>query len=241
MTGDLQQLMKNLKFKKMPELLAGELKKAKRKKCSYTQFLTRLLRAEYHDRRERSVQSRIKRAKIPELWALETFPFKRQKGVHAPTIRQLAELNFIAQAQNIVFIGDTGVGKTGLATGILLKALENGYRGYFIKAQDLFDEMYASLADQSTRKYLNRLARIELLVIDEMGYLNLRPEQTNIFFKLMEDRYGHTATIVTTNLDYDDWYEFLGNKSMVGALLDRLRHRCHTIRIKGSSLRKPEC
>jgi DNA replication protein DnaC len=81
---------------------------------------------------------------------------------------------------------------------------------------------------------------IDVLLVDEMGYLNLRPEQTNIFFKLMEERYNRKSTILTTNLEYDDWYEFLGNKHMVGALLSRLRHRCHTIRIDGPSLREPE-
>src|SRR6266571_2327902 len=93
-------------------------------------------------------------------------------------------------------------GKTGLASGLLLKALQNGYRGRFVRAQDLFDEMYASLADRSSRKLLNRLARVDLLAVDELGFLNLKPEQTNIFFKLMEERYGHKPTIITTNLDY---------------------------------------
>ena len=133
--------------------------------------------------------------------------------------------------------GPTGVGKTGLACGLLLKALQNGYRCQFVRAQDLFDEMYASLADRSTRQLLNRLARLDVLLIDELGYLNLKPEQTNAFFKLMDERYHKKTTIITTNLDYDHWYGFLGNKDLVGALLDRLRHRCHTIRIDGPSLR----
>ena len=180
---------------------------------------------------------RIRRAKLPEEWSLETFPFGQQSGVHEATIRQLAELDFIPRAQNLVFIGDTGVGKTGLAVSILRKALENGYRGLFVKAQDLFDEMYQSLADRSSRKLINRLVRMDLLLIDEMGYLNLRPEQSNIFFKLMEERYNRKPTIITTNLIYEEWYDFLGNKKMVHALLDRLRHHCHTISIEGPSLR----
>jgi DNA replication protein DnaC len=96
-----------------------------------------------------------------------------------------------------------------------------------------------SLADYSSRKLLNRLVRMDLLLVDEMSYLNLRPEQTNIFFKLMEERYGKKATIITTNLDYDQWFDFLGNKGAVEALLDRLRHQCHTVRINGPSLRTP--
>ena len=149
-------------------------------------------------------------------------------------------LDFIPRGANLVFIGNTGVGKTGLASAILLRALQRGYRGLFIKAQDLFDDMYKSLADHSSRALLDRLMRVDLLLIDEMGYLNLRPEQSNIFFKLMEERYGKKATIITTNLEYEDWYGFLGQKEMVGALLDRLRHRCHTVRVEGQSLREPQ-
>jgi DNA replication protein DnaC len=99
--------------------------------------------------------------------------------------------------------------------------------------------MYASLADRSTRQLLNRLAKVDVLVIDEMGYLNLRPEQTNIFFKLMEERYRQRPTIITTNLDYAEWGNFLGNPSLVTALLSRLRHHCHTVKIDGPSLREP--
>jgi DNA replication protein DnaC len=145
----------------------------------------------------------------------------------------------VPTAENVVLIGPTGVGKTGIASGLLLRALENGYRGLFMPAQDLFDELLASLADKSTRKLLNYLQAVDVLVIDEMGYLNLRPEQTNIFFRLMEERYNRKSTILTTNLEYDDWYSFLGRKEMVGALLDRLRHRCTTLRIDGPSLRQP--
>lgn len=241
MNDDLDQLLKNLRLHRIREILDRETERANRakKKPSYSDFLARLLREQYQYQRERSVAYRVMTARLPEQWTLETFPFDQQPGVHEPTIRQLAELDFVSQAQNLVFIGDTGVGKSGLAMAILRKALENGYRGIFIKAQDLFDDMYQSLADHSSRKLLNRLMSLDLILIDEMGYLNLRPEQSNIFFKLMEERYNRKATLITTNLDYDDWYSFLGNKQMVGALLSRLRHHCHTIRIDGPTLRPP--
>jgi len=146
----------------------------------------------------------------------------------------------VTKKENIVFFGPTGVGKSGLASGILLKAIENGYRCQFIRAQDLFDEMYASLADRSTRQLLKRLARLDVLLVDELGYLNLKPEQSNIFFKLMEERYHRRPSIITSNLDYDEWPNFLGNRAMVEALLSRLRHYCHTVRINGPSLRDPQ-
>jgi len=181
-----------------------------------------------------------RKANLPERWSLETFPYARQPGVSRKQIRAFAELDFVAKHENLVLAGPTGVGKTGLACGLLLKALQNGHRCQFVRAQDLFDEMYASLADRSTRRLLNRLARLDVLLIDEFGYLNLKPEQSNTFFKLMEERYHRHSTIITTNLVYDEWHNFLGNKPMVDALLSRVRHYCHTVTIKGPSLRDPQ-
>lgn len=240
MTDDLEQLLTGLKLRRIMEILPRELQKAEKQAPSYSDFLTRLLREEYQAQQMRFLDHRIRRARLPERWDLATFPWDKQPSLKKPQIEQLAELDFIPAASNIVFVGPTGVGKTGLASSLLLRALERGYRGLFIKAQDLFDEMYRSIADRSTRKLLNHWMGLDLIIIDEMGYLNLRPEQTNIFFKLMEERYGKRSTIITTNLDYEDWYAFLGNKEMVAALLDRLRHRCTTIKIEGDSLRQPQ-
>jgi DNA replication protein DnaC len=239
MTDEIAQLLKSLHLGRIAEILDAELADADQNELSYQELIARLLRAQWHHRQETALAWRIKRAALPEQWTLESFPFKRQPGVSQRQIRAFTDLDFIAKAENIVFIGPTGVGKTGLATGLLLKALQNGYRGLFLRAQDLFDQMYASLADRSSRKLLNHLARVDVLVVDEMGYLNLRPEQTNIFFKLMEERYSQRPTIITTNLDYPEWANFLGNKALVEALLSRLRHRCHTVRIDGPSLREP--
>jgi DNA replication protein DnaC len=238
MTEDLEQLMKNLRLNRSVETYAEQLRTAEKDQISYNDFLSRLLRAEWHSRQEQTLKARIKRASLPELWTLETFPFNKQPGVNRKQIRAFAELDFIPKAENIVFIGKASMGKTGLASGILLKALENGYRGQFIRAQDLFDEMYASLADRSSRKLLNRLVKLDVLLIDELGYINVKPEQANIFFKLIEERYRHKPTIITTNLAYEEWPNFLGNPEMVKALLSRLRHFCHTVHIDGPELRE---
>lgn len=240
MTEELEQLLRGLRLKKILDIGDEEIRRAEKEQIPYHEFLLRLVRPQWHAKQQQALQWRIKRAALPELFTLETFPYKKQPGVNRRQIRTFAELDFVPRAENIVLIGPTGVGKTGLASGLLLKALENGYRGQFVRAQDLFDDMYASLADRSSRKLINRLARLDLLVIDEMGYLNLKPEQTNIFFKLMEERYNRRATIITTNLDYDEWHHFLGQRPMVEALLSRLRHHCHTLRIDGPSLREPQ-
>src|ERR1700689_1884921 len=199
MTEELEQLLKNLKLRRILEIYDEQLRAADKNDISYSDFVTRLVRAQFQARQEGALEWRIRRANLPERWTLETFPFSRQPGVNRKQMRGFAELEFIAKAENIVLVGDTGRGKTGLACGLLLKALENGYRCQFVKAQDLFDEMYASMADRSTRQLLKRLARLDVLLIDEFGYLNLKPEQSNIFFKLMEERYHRHSTIITTN------------------------------------------
>src|SRR6516164_2304384 len=205
LSDELEQLLKNLHLKRILEIYPEQVSAAEKEDISYSEFLTRLLRAQWHHRQETALAWRIRQARLPEPWSLATFPFARQPGVNRKQIHTFAELEFIAKAENIILIGPTGVGKTGLASGLLLKAIQNGHRGRFIRAQDLFDEMYASLADRSTRQLLNMLIRIDCLLIDELGYLNLKPEQTNIFFKLMEERYRRKPTIITTNLDYPEW------------------------------------
>ena len=240
MTDELDQLCKNLKLERIHAVYDEQLRAAEKQQTTYSEFLAGLLRAQWHDRQESALEWRIRRANLPERWSLETFPYAQQPGVNRKQIRAFAELDFAAKHENLVFMGPTAVGKTGLACGILLKALQNGLRCEFILAQDLFDQMYASLADRSTRKLVNRLARLDILLIDEFGYINLKPEQSNVFFKLMEERYRQHSTIITTNLSYDEWHNFLGNKSMVEALLSRVRHYCHTVHIDGPSLREPQ-
>lgn len=239
MNDELDQLLKSLGLGRVAQIYDEQLGKAQKDNATHTEFLLRLLRPQWHDRQEKALAWRIRKAQLPEQWTLETFPYGKQPGVNRRQIRSLAELDFIAKAENIVFIGPTGVGKTGIASGLLLKAMQNGYRGQFVRAQDLFDDMYASLADRSSARLVKRLARLDVLLVDELGYLNVRPEQANVFFRLMQERYRRKATIITTNLPYAEWHNFLGNRLMVEALLGRLRQQCTTVVIEGPSLREP--
>jgi DNA replication protein DnaC len=237
MIEQLEALLVKLRLEGMRQALPQILSQADAEALPPAEVMRRLLEEEWRYRQERSLAYRLQQAKLPWDWSLQTFPFDRQPGVNAAQIKSLAGLDFIERAQNIVFIGPPGTGKSGLAMSLLRQAVVNGYRGRFYKAQDLIDELYASLADNSTTRLLNRLSRYDILQIDELGYLTLKPEQVNAFFKLLDMRYGQRPTLITTNLDYPDWYELFQRKSLVDALLDRLQHYCITIRIDGPSLR----
>jgi DNA replication protein DnaC len=240
MREQLQQLLATLRFNGMAQALDRVLDQAENQGLPVAEVLYQLLQEEQRHRQERSLAYRISQAKLPWDWTIESFPFDKQPAVNTSQIKSLAGLDFISRAQNIVFIGPPGTGKTGLAVGLLRQALINGYRGRFYKAQDLIDELYASLADRTTTRLLNRLSQYDVLLIDELGYLTLKSEQVNAFFKLLDQRYGKVPTIITTNLIYSDWYELFQRKSLVDALLDRLQHHCITIEIDGSSLRTPD-
>lgn len=239
MREKVRELLKNLSLKGMEEAIDRELDLAEKEGSAVCDVLYRLLCEEAAHRQHRSMLYRLNHAKIPWDWSLKTFPFDKQPGLQKSQIMSLAGLDFLERAENIVFIGNPGTGKTGLAIGLLRQALVNGCRGRFYNAQDLLDELYASLADRSTPKLLRRICSYPLLVIDELGYLTLNSEQINAFFKLMGERYGKVSTIITTNLDYPDWYDLFKKKSLVDALQDRLKHRCITIKIDGPSLRAP--
>jgi len=235
----LRALVQELNFKGMARVLDEELDAAERNAAPVVEVLQRLLTEQALYQRERRLAYRIAQARAPWQWTIDSFPFAQQPGVNKAQILGLAGLEFVRRAQNLVLIGPTGTGKTGIAIGLLRQACLNGYAGRFYNAQALFDELYASLADRSTTRLLKALSRMRPIVIDELGYLTLKPEQVNAFFRLMDQRYARVSTIITTNLDYDAWYDMFGNKPLVDALLDRLRHHCITIRIDGPSLREP--
>jgi len=237
MNDEIHRLIDELKFKGMAGVIdqQGALAESG---SSVQDIICNLLREELRYRQERSLINRIRNARMPWDWTLNSFPFEQQPGVNKNQVMTLAGLDFLQRGENIIFHGKTGVGKSGLAVGILRQALISGSRGRFYDVQHLLDDLYASLADRSTTKLLKSLCRYDILLLDELGYLTLNKEQMNAFFKLMKERYeAGKSTIITTNLEPDAWYHLLKPKDMVDALLDRLYHRCVVIKVDGPSLR----
>ena len=179
----------------------------------------------------------MKRANLPEDWTLETFPYHKQPGVNRAQIQQLAELDFVREAANICFIGDVGVGKSGLAMGLVRAAVEGGYTALFCKVSELVDKLYASVLDRSTPRLIRRLAAVDVLVLDEFAYVTLNEEQANLLFKLVDARYRKKPTIITSNLGYDEWSTILPKRAIASALKSRVTDQCHVIRIEGPTLR----
>lgn len=237
MKNKIIELLESLKFNGMAMALDSQIALAENGTAA-PKIICNLLQEELRFRQERSMQNRLRNAKMPWEWTLNSFPFEKQPGINKNQIMTLAGLDFLQRGENIIFHGKTGVGKSGLAVGILRQALISGFRGRFYDVQRLLDDLYASLADRSTTKLLNALCRYDILLLDELGYLTLNKEQMNAFFKLMKERYeAGKSTIITTNLEPENWYNLLNPKDMVDALLDRLYHRCVVIKIDGHSLR----
>jgi DNA replication protein DnaC len=214
---------------------------ARRRRFSHERLLQRVLQEEYRTKNDNARVLRRKRAHIPELLEIETFPFQRQPKLDRKRIMSLYDgCDYLEKKQNIIWLGPTGCGKTGLATSFLLQAIDQERRGCFITFADLVTELYASLADRSDAKLLRKFASYDCLLIDEVGYVEVEPAQVGMFFTLMQRRHKTKTTLLTSNLGFSEWVSFLQNAHLTAALIDRLTETSHVINMKNCwSLRDP--
>lgn len=200
---------------------------------SYHKLLKGLIALEAAERRERQRQSRIKRAKIEEPWMMETFPFARQPNLKKKFVLEMYDsLDYMKTAHDLVFMGPTGCGKSGLATSFLIHAMNQGYRGYFIDFKRLLLLLYQSVADHTEKKVLKKFQAYDVLVIDELGYATIEKEQAGMFFDLMKHRHTKKTTMITSQLGFDDWGSFLKNSHLTAALIDRMTVNCTVFNMK---------
>jgi len=241
MDEQLQQILKHLRLGGLLAHWDELLAEARRGRFSHERLLKHVLEKEYRDKVEHARLLRRKRAHIPELLEIETFPFARQSKLDRKRIMSLYDrFDYMTKQQNIVWLGPTGCGKTGLATGFLLQALDRGYRGYFITFPELVAELYASLADRSEQQVLRKYARYDCLVIDEVGYVEIEPAQVGLFFTLMQKRHKTRTTLITSNLGFSEWGSLLKNNQLTGALLSRLTETSHVLNMKNCHSLRPK-
>ncbi|TLS95096.1 IS21-like element helper ATPase IstB [Aliarcobacter cibarius] len=210
---------------------------AAKAKLSYQDYLYKLLQQQIIDRVDRSVNARIKKAGFKYLATLEEFDFSFQPQIDEKLIRELATLSFLDSATNILLLGAPGVGKTHLSIAIGLEATKQRRRVKFINAEDLTNELIAANRSNTLTDYLESMSRVELLIIDEIGYLELSKETSSLFFRLISKRYEKASTIITSNKEFQEWGSIFNDDVIATAILDRLLHHSHPFLINGPSYR----
>lgn len=238
-----EELINKLKTIRLPGLLANwdhYLAMAQKGNYSHVRLLKHIIDEEYHLRMENSRKMRINRAKIPEKFVIETFPFDRQPKLARKKLLNIYDSDYLAKKRNIIWIGPTGTGKTGLATSFLMQAINQGYRGRFIAFPELVEMLYRSVADHTEAKLIKTFAKYDCLLIDEIGYVEVEPVQVGLFFTLMQKRHKQKSTLITSNLGFDQWTSFLKNDQLTAALMDRLTETSHVINMRNCVSLRPK-
>ena len=208
-------------------------------RLGFDERLALLVDAEWLDRHNKRLARNLHEAKLRIAQAcLEDLDYAPARKLDRKRIRELATCSWIAEHQNVVLTGATGVGKTYLACSLAQQACRKGYRALYRRASHLFDELTLARADGSYPRLLQRLARIDLLVIDDWGLVPVADVDRRDLLEVMEDRDGHRSTIMTSQLPIEKWHDHLGDPTVADAICDRLLHRAHRIVLPGPSRRK---
>jgi len=206
-------------------------------RADYPAYLLRLAERELLDRERRAAERRIKAAAFPVLKTMDTFDFTAQPSINQTLLRQLAGGEFIDRKENVLLLGSSGTGKTHLATALGLAACALGRRVRFYSAAALVTALLERREERTLGRTLKTLERLELVILDELGYIPFSKAGAELLFEVVSRAYERTSLIVTTNLPFEAWTEVLGGERLTGALLDRLTHRVHILEANGESYR----
>lgn len=228
-----EELVKMLKYLRLTDLLANwdrYLKMAAKRRFSHGLLLAYVVQEQYKLRLKNAHELRLNKAQIPERYVIETFPFDRQPKLNKKRILALYDsFEYMRSNRNIIWLGPTGCGKTGLASSFLIHAIDRGHTGRYVTFAELIAELYRSVADHSEEKVIKRYLCYDCLLIDEIGYVEVEPVQVGLFFMLMQKRHKKKSTLITSNLGFSQWGTFLKNDHLTAALIDRLTETSHVI------------
>lgn len=236
----LQEQLARLRLIKSRERLEALLQEASSEELSYADFLDRLLGEEVASKTAKHVTMRTSLARFPFVKSLDSFDFPYQPSLDKKQIATLASCHFIEHGENAVILGPPGVGKTHLAVGLGLKAIEHGYRVLFTTAAAMIAQLTRALGEGRLEEKLKAYTVPRLLIVDEIGYLPIDRIGANLFFQLISRRYEKGPMILTSNQSFGAWGEVFGDRVIATAILDRVLHHAITINIRGNSYRLKE-
>ena len=229
-----------LKQLRLPTMLREYRKIAEqcaREDVDCQRFLLRLVELEVVEREQRSTERRIKAAKFPVTKSLDSFDFLALPSLNKNLVVELARCEYIDRQENVLALGNSGTGKTHIALALGLAACQQGYRVRFTTAAALVNELLEARDEKRLLRFQKLLAKQDLLIIDELGYVPLSKTGAELLFEVFSQRYERGSTLLTSNLPFNEWTEILGSERMTGALLDRLTHHVHILEMNGDSYR----